>query len=211
MDTKDKLLLILDLDETLIHASSKELDRPADFTLFDYHIYIRPYLAEFLVGCSQHFRLAIWSSASDDYVAEVTKRIIPASIPLDFVWGRSRCTYCFDFKNAAFEDSGYTGYYNHYDYVKVLKKLRRRGYDLDRVLIVDDTPSKAKRNYGNAIYPREYHGQLHDNELILLLRYLAQFKDVDNVRSIEKRDWQNRVALTGELSNTSRIRLLTPE
>ncbi|UOQ64974.1 HAD family hydrolase [Hymenobacter volaticus] len=199
MDITDKLLLILDLDETLIHASTKELDRPADFTLFDYHIYIRPHLTEFLIGCSHHFRLAIWSSASDDYVAEVTKHIVPASIPLDFVWGRSRCTYCFH--NAAFEELGYPDSHSHYDYVKVLKKLRRRGYDLDRVLIVDDTPSKAKRNYGNAIYPTEYLGQLHDNELILLLRYLAQFKDVGNVRSIEKRDWQNRTDLVWETSS----------
>lgn len=196
MNTTDKLLLVLDLDETLIHASSKELDRPADFQLFDYHIYKRPHLAEFLIGCSQHFRLAIWSSASDDYVAEVTKRIVPAAIPLDFVWGRSRCTYCFH--NAAFEELGYTDYHSHYDYVKVLKKLRRRGYDLDGVLIVDDTPSKAKRNYGNAIYPSEYQGQRHDEELLLLLRYLTQFREVSNVRRIEKRDWRNRAGLTSK-------------
>lgn len=196
MDTEDKLLLILDLDETLIHASSKELDRPADFSLFHYHIYQRPHLTEFLTGCSQHFRLAIWSSASDDYVAEVTNRIVPASIPLDFVWGRSRCTYCFN--NAAFEDSGHTGYHSHYDYVKVLKKLRWRGYDLNRVLIVDDTPSKAKRNYGNAIYPSEYQGQLHDDELPLLLAYLLQLKNAKSVRSIEKRDWRSRLNVANQ-------------
>ncbi|WP_375434103.1 NIF family HAD-type phosphatase [uncultured Hymenobacter sp.] len=189
MNTQDKILLILDLDETLIYASIKELDRPADFYLFDYHIYQRPYLTEFLIGCSQHFRLAIWSSASDDYVAEVAKRIIPASMSLDFIWGRSRCTYCFN--NAAFEEAGHADYHSHYDYVKILKKLRRRGYDLNRVLIVDDTPAKAKRNYGNAIYPNEYHGQ-PDDELLLLLSYLLQLKDECNVRLIEKRGWRNR-------------------
>lgn len=191
MNDKDKLLLILDLDETLIHASSTELDRPADFHLFDYHIYLRPHLEEFLINCSEHFKLAIWSSASDDYVAEVTKRIVPSSIPLDFIWGRSRCTYCFH--NAAFEESGYTDYHSHYDYVKVLKKLRRYGYDLNKVLIVDDTPAKSKRNYGNAIYPQEYRGQPQDTELTSLLAYLINLKDAESVRSIEKRDWKNRL------------------
>ncbi|TGD79789.1 HAD family hydrolase [Hymenobacter wooponensis] len=196
IDKKDKLLLILDLDETLIHASSTELDRPADFRLFDYHIYKRPHLKEFLTSCSRHFRLAIWSSASDDYVAEVTKQIVPASIPLDFVWGRSRCTYCFH--NAAFEESGHTNYHSHYDYVKVLKKLRRHGYDLNKVLIVDDTPAKSKRNFGNAIYPKEYKGQSYDSELALLSDYLIQLKDAENVRSIEKRGWRNHMNCSSE-------------
>ncbi|RPD47723.1 phosphoprotein phosphatase [Hymenobacter sediminis] len=191
MSNKDSLLLILDLDETLIHASSTELGRPADFVLFGYYIYQRPYLKEFLTSCSKYFRLAIWSSASDDYVVEVAKRIVPASIPLEFVWGRSRCTYCFN--NLAFEESGHANYHSHYDYLKVLKKVRRYGYDLNKVLIVDDTPAKSKRNYGNAIYPEEYIGQLHDSELLLLLAYLMQLKDAANVRSIEKRDWRNRI------------------
>jgi RNA polymerase II subunit A small phosphatase-like protein len=98
----------------------------------------------------------------------------------------------------AFEESGHADYRSHYDYVKVLKKLRRRGYDLNRVLIVDDTPAKAKRNYGNVIYPSEYQGQVHDNELVLLLAYLLQLKDIKNVRSIEKRDWRSRLNLISE-------------
>ncbi|HLK98709.1 MAG TPA: NIF family HAD-type phosphatase, partial [Hymenobacter sp.] len=80
-----------------------------------------------------------------------------------------------------------------YNYVKVLKKLRRFGYDLNRTLIVDDTPAKAKRNYGNAIYPQEYLGQAQDDELPALLTYLLRFKDVSSVRSIEKRGWRHLI------------------
>jgi len=35
-------LLILDLDETLVHASERELERSADFRLVGYHVYLRP-------------------------------------------------------------------------------------------------------------------------------------------------------------------------
>jgi RNA polymerase II subunit A small phosphatase-like protein len=194
MNPGAKKLLILDLDETLLHASIDELDHKADFQLFNYHIYLRPHLSEFLLGCNQYFKIAIWSSASDDYVTEITERIIPTSISLEFVWGRSRCTYCFN--NVAFEAEGYTNHHSHYDYVKALKKLKRRGYNLEEVLIVDDTPAKCKRNFGNAIYPSEYLGQMHDQELPLLLSYLIMLKDVEDVRSIEKRQWRNRVAST---------------
>ena len=37
---KDKMLLILDIDETLVFATSQELSRKADFNVFDYHVYI---------------------------------------------------------------------------------------------------------------------------------------------------------------------------
>jgi RNA polymerase II subunit A small phosphatase-like protein len=190
MRSDDRILLILDLDETLIHASEAPLDRPADFRVFDYYVYKRPHLEAFLRECSRHFALAVWSSASDDYVAAVVARIVPPEIPLRFVWGRSRCTYRFN--AAAFEWAEYADSHSHYNYLKVLKKVRKRGYSLSRVLIVDDTPGKCRQNYGNAIYPKEYLGDAADDELPRLLTYLLQLKDARNVRTIEKRDWRNR-------------------
>jgi RNA polymerase II subunit A small phosphatase-like protein len=61
-------------------------------------------------------------------------------------------------------------------------------------LIVDDTPHKSRQNYGNVIYPREYLGDAADDELPQLLRYLLQLKDAENVRTIEKRNWRNRLS-----------------
>jgi RNA polymerase II subunit A small phosphatase-like protein len=61
------------------------------------------------------------------------------------------------------------------------------------VLIVDDTPAKCVRNYGNAVYARPWEGEPGDVELRLLARYLAGLKDVANVRTIEKRRWRESV------------------
>ncbi|MCB2408260.1 NIF family HAD-type phosphatase [Hymenobacter lucidus] len=187
-----EILLILDLDETLIHASARELRPDFDFQLYHYYVYKRPYLDGFIRYCAQHFRLAVWSSASDDYVQQIVKEIFPADIQLEFVWGRSRCT------PALVPYTDEFGFYNldyssQYEYAKRLKKVRRLGYDLQRVLIVDDTPFKVLSNYGNAIYPVAYTGQLDDNELLSLTKYLATLKDVVNVRTIEKRGWQKLV------------------
>lgn len=67
--------------------------------------------------------------------------------------------------------------------------MKRHGYRLEKTLIVDDTPDKVKNSYGNAIYIREFTGDLSDCELEKLLAYLRTIKDADDVRAIEKRGW----------------------
>ena len=134
------MLLILDLDETLIHATEGPLGHEPDFAVGPYVVSRRPHLAEFLADCSSSFRLAVWSSASDDYVRDVVGQIIPSGIKLAFAWGRSQCVRRLD------PESYET------DYLKDLKKVKRLGYDLRLVLILDDTPRKVRRHYGNAVY-----------------------------------------------------------
>ena len=187
----EKILLILDIDETLIFATDKKLNRPSDFTVFNYHVYKRPYLDEFIEAIKTDFLLAIWSSASDDYVKSIVKKIIPQDIKLEFVWARSRCTYR---RNIQIDNYGYynNDYQNHYHYIKPLKKLKRKGFQLERILIVDDTPHKSKDNFGNAIYPKEFKGETTDNELKILTRYLKTLKNEENVRRIEKRNWRSQ-------------------
>ena len=187
-------LLILDLDETLIHASATKIRAEADFQVFHYFVYKRPGLADFLTTCAQHFKLAIWSSASDDYVRAIVDLILPPGIALEFVWGRSRCT---PFTTPQIDDYGY---YNldgpsSYEYAKRLKKVRRRGFSLTQTLIVDDTPAKVQQNYGNAIYIKPYLGRAEDEELSHLLPYLLTLKDAENVRAIEKRHWRQNTKL----------------
>jgi RNA polymerase II subunit A small phosphatase-like protein len=58
------------------------------------------------------------------------------------------------------------------------------------VLIVDDTPEKCVRNYGNAIHPRPFEGAEDDDELDRLARYLVLLKDEPDMRTIEKRRWR---------------------
>jgi hypothetical protein len=61
--------------------------------------------------------------------------------------------------------------------------------------MVDDTPGKLARQYGNYIRVTPYLGNEDDRELALLTRYLRELRDVENVRRIEKRGWHPRVSL----------------
>jgi len=183
-------LLVLDIDETLIYSTKEKLDREPDFKIENYFVYKRPYLDEFIDQINKSYKIGIWSSASDDYVTEIVKQIIPSSIQLEFIWGRSRCVYRRNFHR---DEKRYvsTNHSSHYNYIKPLKKLKRKGFKLDRILIIDDTPHKSQDNYGNAIYPSEYKGNLNDNELIQLSKYLDTLKDKTDVRNIEKRTWRD--------------------
>jgi carboxy-terminal domain RNA polymerase II polypeptide A small phosphatase len=180
-----RTLLVLDLDETLIHATETPLDRGPDFEIYGYAVYRRPHLDAFLVGCAGLFELAVWSSASDAYVEAVVDAIFPDRAILDFVWGRSRASL-----RRFIGPDEYPGDFDHRHYRKPLAKAKKRGWPLERILIVDDTPEKCVQNYGNAIYIRPFEGALDDAELPLLLAYLRTLADCPNVRRVEKRGWR---------------------
>ena len=178
MDESTNKLLVLDLDETLIHATRHKLDIPEDFQFDQYYVYKRPYLEKFLKEIAFHFKVGIWSSASDSYVNEIVKQIKPDTVEFEIIWGRSKCSLKRDptFDTLNFE--------------KRLDKLKKKGFRLEQIIIVDDSPQKSRTNYGNAVYIHEFTGDTRDEELQHLLEYLVSLKDVDNIRSIEKRGWR---------------------
>ena len=104
-----------------------KLNRKEDFRVFNYYIYERPYLHDFFNEIKNDFHLAVWSSASDDYVEKIVNHIFPTDINLHFVWARSRC------KPKRLIELDSFGNYNdryrdHYNYIKPLKKVKKLGY-----------------------------------------------------------------------------------
>lgn len=176
----EKMLLILDLDETLIHATERKLGIDPHFEYAEYFIYKRPFVDEFLVEMSQYFDLAIWSSAGDQYVNGVVNLIKPNEIELQFIWAQSRCTIRRDYE------------LGNYVYEKRLKKIKNLGFRLEKALIIDDSPEKTRDNFGNAIYIQAFEGNPEDDELTLLSQYLKSIRRTENVRSIEKRGWRDK-------------------
>ncbi len=173
-----KQLLILDLDETLVYADEKPLARAADFQVGPFHVYRRPFLGEFVAVIANWFDLAVWSSASGSYVHGVVENVFGAPNALRFVWACDRCTRRFD---AELQE--------HY-YAKNLSKLRKLGFELERILMVDDSPEKLSQHYGNHIRVAPFTGDESDTELRDLLPFLESLRTAENVRRIEKRFWR---------------------
>ncbi|MDZ7721559.1 MAG: HAD family hydrolase [candidate division KSB1 bacterium] len=171
-------LLVLDIDETLVHAREIPLDREADFKTSLYHVYKRPYVDEFLQYCREHFKVSIWTTGGSDYARQVVEALFGGDYPLEFLWASERCTRKYD----AERQQPYV--------IKNLHKLRKKGYRLEQVIMVDDTPGKLEKNYGNLVAVTEWTGDPGDRELLHLIQYLRVLKDVENIRTVEKRNWQ---------------------
>ena len=171
-----KKLLILDLDETLIHATEYP-QSDYDFVVGQYKVFKRAYLKEFLEFCSETFEVAIWTSSTENYAEEIVAEILPKGFKFAFMWSRNRCTPTKDYSS------------DEIIWVKDLKKVKRQGYALENIIVVDDSPEKLKKNYGNLIRIKPFFEE-SDDELFLLKNYLKTLVDVENIRSIEKRNWR---------------------
>lgn len=178
----DRILLVLDLDETLVHATEASLAHEPNFTLAQYHVYCRPHLDVFLRFAHEHFDVGVWTSSTPAYADGICSTIFANHRPPTFVWASDRCTLKRDVE------------LDHWSKAKHLAKLKRHGYRLERVLAIDDSPEKHRRNYGNLIRVNPYHGEQFDDELLHLMNYLTGLRDATNVREIEKRHWRGNAS-----------------
>jgi TFIIF-interacting CTD phosphatase-like protein len=180
-------LLILDLDETLVYSTAEPRDDlgPSDLQIGEYCVYRRPCLDEFLGFVATCFDLAVWSSAGSAYVSALVGYLFSTPSSLRFVWASERCTRRFHPEN------------QDYYWVKDLKKVKRAGFALQRVLMIDDTPEKLERNYGNHLRIRPFEGQADDTELRDLIPFLCWLCSVEDLRSVEKRNWRQFVRAKG--------------
>lgn len=128
-----KPLLILDLNGTLVLSEHRPYPgvRPHSMARRKY-IYFRPNLRRFLQYAFRHFRVAVWSSNSDENVAATVEQIFTPEErdALEFAWGRSHC----ETPGEAYGD------YKSFKRVDLLCTERREAHA--RVVIVDDTCDK---------------------------------------------------------------------
>lgn len=179
MNLPTRKLLVLDLDETLIHASERPLEHEADFELGAYFVYRRPHLEEFLRFAFAHFEVGVWTSSGEVYAEGIVSAIFSEQRPA-FVWAGRRCSLRRDFNT------------DQYIATKRLAKLKSLGYALEQMIAIDDSPEKHGQNYGNLVRVKEFNGETDDAELALLQKWLPAMKEVANVRKIEKRFWRQQ-------------------
>lgn len=183
-------LLILDLDECLFHSVYKyEIDPGYDFVKNSfpvlggmYRTMFRPHLDKFLKYAFENFDIAIWTAAGEDYAHEIVDKMGVDKTQLKFFYTEKNCTPKYDYGDGWGMGTMV--------YKKNISKLKKKGYDMERVLMVDDKPEHID-SYGNTIKIKHFFGNVDDTELLKLIDYLEKIKDEPNYRSIEKRGWDN--------------------
>lgn len=173
-----KALLILDLDEVLIYSTDDAVVSTCDFLIPPYQVFKRPHVDAFIATVLRWFDIAIWTHGTEDYAQAIVNQLFPSRSYLKFVWSRKQCSRQMDDE------------LRDLFWVKDLKKIRRCGYDLERVLVLEDDPRTMQRSYGNLISIRPFRGDPSDKELLILIPFLERISQVENVRVIEKRNWR---------------------
>ncbi|KAI3895121.1 hypothetical protein MKX03_010988 [Papaver bracteatum] len=176
---KEKKLLVLDLDETLVHTvvhsrslpikrkNTRSFIKTCDFSFTDegwnYYIKKRPFAQEFLKRASELFNLVIFTAGEQSYADPVLDYLDPQRKLIVGRYYNDSIVYLVD------------------DYIKDLSMF---GVDLAKVILVDNRPTNFCFQRDNGIPIRSWYSDPHDEELSTLVPFLERLAAADDVRPI---------------------------
>lgn len=161
-----KICLVLDLDETLVHASFQPLPDPdfrfslgADENEVGLFVNIRPGAEEFLKELGPLYELVVFTASCQAYADEVINYIDPEGVVKHRLYRES----CTDFGGSRVKD------------------LSRMNRPLERIIIIDNTPSAYLLHPYNAIAITSWFDDPSDRELPKIKEFLKQSYRIRNV------------------------------
>ena len=166
VDDIGKITLVIDLDETLIHASATE-STGFDFSItihnmsepVDMYIFVRPGSIDLIRTLGPFYEIVIFTASSQEYADAVIDRIDPFGMVKHRLYKES-CLLLNDCR------------------VKDLSLLNRK---LDRVIIMDNSPTSYVLHPNNSIAIRTWTSDKSDQELFKVMEMLMEIKDEKNI------------------------------
>ena len=176
-----KKVVLLDLDETLIHGDFQEeylndIDHPYDkiikFTSLDEQeevsvgIFIRNGVQKFLEEISKIFDIGIFTASSKDYADAVINYLDPNN---EFIKFRLYRNSCIKVNNISIKD------------------LRIIGVDLKNIVLIDNNMYSFANQLGNGILINSFYYDKNDYDLFSVMSYLLTYiAPTDDVRKINE-------------------------
>ncbi|CAG6021946.1 carboxy-terminal domain RNA polymerase II polypeptide A small phosphatase 2 [Menidia menidia] len=164
-----KICVVIDLDETLVHSSFKPISN-ADFivpveiegTTHQVYVLKRPYVDEFLQRMGELFECVLFTASLSKYADPVTDLLDQCGI----------------FRARLFRESCV---FHQGCYVKDLSRL---GRDLQKTLILDNSPSSYIFHPDNAVPVVSWFDDVDDVELLNLLPVFEELSQSDNIYTL---------------------------
>lgn len=164
-----KKCMVIDLDETLVHSSFKPIAN-ADFivpveidgTVHQVYVLKRPHVDEFLKKMGELYECVLFTASLAKYADPVADLLDKWSV----------------FRARLFRESCV---YHRGNYVKDLNKL---GRDLQKIVIVDNSPASYIFHPDNAVPVKSWFDDVTDSELLDLIPLFEKLSKVDSVYSV---------------------------
>ena len=151
--------IVLDLDETLIHAEprvqGKDYDHIVELTRGKLGVFIRPFLTEFLEHLSRRFELVLYTASGNVYADKMRMLIDPDERFFRSYLSRRDCV---QFKNA---------------HIKCINNFSNR--ETKEILIIDNALYAFPFNHEQKLLIRPFFGEKDDCELLKVLRFIKRF------------------------------------
>ena len=153
-------MLVLDLDETLVHASLEQVPHDTAFVVeignqkISVFLRIRPYCVEFLRRMGQLFEVVLFTASLAPYAEQVIDLLDPLGVHIHHRLFRDHCTLV---------DGNY------------VKDLALLGRSMERICIVDNSPAAYAFHPRNALPIRSWFDDPDDVELLKICPTLEQF------------------------------------
>ena len=171
----ERKTLILDLDETLIHADFDRIYQEFDAIInFIYNgeevqvpIFIRPGLFEFLQLVSQNFEIFIFTASIKEYADAVLNFLDPENKIFKFRFYRKDCI---NIKNRIF--------------IKDLRIFLNR--KLENLIMVDNSLYSFTNQISNGVLINSFYNDREDRELINLMSYLSMLHSTNDIRVVNE-------------------------
>ena len=165
-----KKVLILDIDETLVHSAFTPFNRPSDIILnikfngLNRTIYVlkRPYIDEFLKELSDTFEIITFTASLSQYADPLLDKLDKGYI-IKLRLFRENCIF-------------HKGIF--------IKDLRKIGKELKDIIIIDNNPASYLVNIDNGLPILTWYDNLKDNELMKLIPLLKYLSNVEDVRPV---------------------------
>jgi len=166
----NKVTLVLDLDETLVHYVEDEESA---------YILIRPGAENFLEELHKHYELVIFTAATQDYA--------------DFVLNELD-------KNKRISYRLYRQHTCQNEYSNNIKDLSKLGRDINKTIIIDNVKDNFQLQKENGLHIKDFYDDVNDTELIDILPDMINLATRENQDDIRPclRELREKMAISRE-------------
>ncbi|OMJ95454.1 hypothetical protein SteCoe_1222 [Stentor coeruleus] len=182
---ENKKTLILDLDETLVHAEDNPINCHVCLKIpikGQIGLNLRPYCFDLLKFASKEFEVIIFTASQKSYADAIIDHLDPLHLFVHHRLYREHCTA------------------NHEHYIKNIERIADR--NIKDIIIVDNSIISFLFHLDNGVPISTWYSNINDFQLKLLIDYLKLMIPVNDIREVNRPSFQlQKLIVSAKITN----------